>query len=169
MVKEFIMQITAQDTKSKTVKNVAVTAGVGTAISGGIELIRQKKILSNPDVFIKNAEAAANKAKEFNTPFFAGSKEASDMAIKKIDDNLSKIKQFATSGKLNFKSIAKKGLIGAGIGAGVVLGVNLFKKLLIKLGVESKKMERDIVTNPEAASAIADIQQATGAQNVQFV
>jgi len=155
--------------KQQTVRNTGIAAGIGALGLGAKEVIKQKKILAHPDEFIMQATAEANKAKRFSTPFFAGSQEASEAAFKQIDNALEQFKSFATGGKLNFKQIAKTGAIGAAIGAGVVLLYEGVKKLTVKMGVENKKIEREIVTNSEANQAIKDINDATGATTVQTV
>ena len=154
---------------NNSVKNVGIGSAIGAVALGTKELIAQKKILAKPDEFITKIKGKAAVDAKFMSPFFMGTKENSEAALKQLQNKLDSLVAFAKGGKLNFKNIAKMGAIGAGIGALAVLGWKALRALTVKMGVENKKIERDIVTNPEANKAISDINKATNATSVQIV
>lgn len=177
----------------KTGMAIGAGAAVGATALGAREIVKQRNILNNADEFVTKVTADAAKQKRFSSPFFAGTKEASELACKKIDEAAQKAIDFAKGGKMNLKQIGKKGAIGAAVGAAVVAGAVLLKKALpavtagsmklqkdiitdtkvqdaaVELGAANKDLERKIVTNPETAQAIKDISDATGAMPVQNV
>ncbi len=107
-----------------------IAAGVGAAANAGL----QKMIFKKPDEFIKTLEGHIESTKKYNNPFFKGTQEAADLANKKLDDVLAKFKDFATSGKIDFKMIAKNalkvGAIGAAFAGFFALLYNLTQKTI---------------------------------------
>ena len=137
---------------SNLVKNVGVASAIGTIALGTKEIIDQKKIFANADEFIVQIKGEAARKARFMNPFFMGTKENSEAALKQLQNKADDLVAFAKGGKLNFKCIAKAGAIGAGVGALVGLGWFALRTLVTKVGAKSKKTERDIVENPEAKS-----------------
>ncbi|MBR5303789.1 MAG: hypothetical protein IKU37_03075 [Candidatus Gastranaerophilales bacterium] len=154
---------------NNSAKNVGIASAIGAVALATTELIVQKKILAKPDEFITKVKGKAAAEARYMEPFFMGTKENSEAALKQLQNKVDGLVAFAKGGKLNFKIIAKMGAIGAGIGALTVLGGKALRALAVKMGVESKKIERDVVTNPEANKAISDINKATNATSVQIV
>lgn len=153
---------------NQTVRNTGIATGIGALALATKEAVVQKRILANPDKYIREAEAKVAKEARFKTPFFMGTEEASKAALEQLQNGLEKFKSFAKGGKLNFKAIGKMSAIGAGIGACAVLGYQLIRKLIVNLGVENTKIARDIVTNNEANKAIKDIKDAVGPAQVEI-
>ncbi len=97
----------------------AAAFAIGAAVNGAAEAINQKRILSNPDSLnIAKANAAI---KEQNcTIKNLGTKEMVDIVKNNIKDSLHKAENFIKNGKMDFKSIAKKGAIGGLLTAAAV-------------------------------------------------
>ena len=154
---------------NNSVKSAGIASVIGAATFGAKELITQKKILAKPDEFITQVKGQAAREARFMSPFFMGTKENSEAALKQLENKVDTLVAFAKGGKLNYKNIAKMGVIGAGVGVLAVLGWKALRALTVKIGVENKKIERDIVANPETKKAISDINDTTGATSVQII
>ncbi len=105
-------------TNEQAIKYTATAAAVTGVATGAAEALRQNKIFKNADTFITQAEGAMKTKAMFCNPFHMGTQEAANLALKNLQDNFEKFKNFALSKKFDFKSIGKAGLIGAGIVGG---------------------------------------------------
>lgn len=99
---------------------ISLTAGAMGASAGAISaFVAQKKVLNNPDVFIKKYEETIAKANPFNVP------------KPHLDKALETVKKFAEGGKFDFRAIRNKALIFgvlAGATAGIIAKIHNSKK-----------------------------------------
>ena len=120
------------ENKINVAKTTAIAGTVGVGVGAAANAIWQKSILNKPDEFITQLKGQIVSQKKFNTPFFKGTKEASDMANKKLDEVFKKIEEYVKAGKINFKAVAKNaaviGAIGATIAGAFALIYNNCKK-----------------------------------------
>ncbi len=101
-------------------KTAAIAGTIGTGIGAVADAVIQKSILNKPDEFLTQIKGQIESKKAFNTPFFKGTKEAADLANKKLDEAFKKIEEYVKVGKINFKAVAKNAAIVGAIGAAVV-------------------------------------------------
>ena len=129
------MQVELQN-QNNTARKIVTAGGIGAIVGatarGGHNYIEQINILKNGDVYVKQMEGECAKQLEYCTPFFKGTQEAADIAKQALQNNLNKIKEFVSNGKIDFRQVAKQAGIGALIAgatwAGIYALIQLVKK-----------------------------------------
>lgn len=111
--------------KNDVAKYSLVSAAIAGTATAAKNVMAQKKILANPDVYIKQFKGEIESQKKFHNSFFDGTQDAAKIALDKLDKSFDQFKKFATGGKLNIKQIAKKTGIVAALAGAVVAGTCL--------------------------------------------
>jgi|GEM_PF-3716999 len=115
------MSVDRINNNNYTYSHIAIDAGVGAILTGGVEYITQKNKIKHPekyneDYFLKNAK----EIEELKSPKFIVN------YLKKVNDNMIKV---VKSGKVNWGGIAKASVIGAISLVGINYAINkLFNK-----------------------------------------
>mgnify|MGYP003293424816 CR=1 FL=1 len=130
-------------TNEQAIKYTATAAAVTGVATGAAEALRQNKIFKNADTFIAQAEGAMKIQARFCNSFHMGTQEAADLALKNLQDNFEKFKNFALSKKFDFRSIGKAGLIGAGI----IGGLTALGCFVYNIGKKELQDDAKIVAN----------------------
>jgi len=110
--------VTAQP-KSKLEKTAiaaSIGAVAGAAIQGGQEYVTQSKILKNPKEVLANIGAQIKSVEKYTGDFFSNS-EVNKIEAEKLKGVLKKLEDFISNGKVDFKTVGKRALVGAGIAA----------------------------------------------------
>ena len=116
------------DITRNPVKLGAVGGTIGLATGAVTNFIKQKNILANGDEFLKKTIGQLETKKKFHNEFFDGTREAADLAIKKIDDAIKAVQDYVKAGKVNFKQVGKSALITGGILALLCAACGIFNK-----------------------------------------
>lgn len=118
---------------TKVAKIGGIGAAVGATIQGVTSYVGQRNILKNGDEYLTRLGGQIANEKTFCKPFFKGTQEAADLAIKNLDKQFDAAKQFIANGKVDFKAVAKRAGVGALVAgatwAGIALIVQLCKKV----------------------------------------
>jgi len=134
------MKVSSLNNQNFTGKNFAKTAGIGAltgcVIKGGREYIKQKAILKNGDLYIKNYESSIALSKRMCNMFSKGIQQASNLAKLELGKKLEQAKEFVKNGKIDYKTIAKNAGAGAIITAGALVGISAICNLIRKHNIE---------------------------------
>ena len=127
--------------KNNTGRNIVKIAGIG-ALTGGIykggkEYLKQRAILKNGDLYLKNYESSIALSKRLCNMFSKGIQQASNLAKQGLAKKLEQAKEFVQNGKMNYKAVAKNATIGAVVTTGALIGISAIINLIREHGTQN--------------------------------